>query len=215
MFWKNSHFQNAFFIAGRQHTPDGAWLALKRQLDERELTLRVAQAGLQKRYAKLNILNRKIWWCEFFLQKDWANIFKAEMAEIMAHAVDDDALFGGMASEIAMLKAMMKEIEPHRKYSHLPDNDAAQECQREYWLYELVERAENFLITEGRIPHDHFATMRAHPDYKAIIAPEVENLYIAMREGKLSLANASKLSDSIQLEVGRELPKLLESEQEV
>lgn len=209
MYWKNSDFQNAFFIAGKSHTPDEAWLALKRQWNDRDLAIRVSDASLLKQRAHVNILKRKLWWAQLFRLNNVALRLQGELMEIAAHYEETKNCYEGALHERDSLQKMMAAIEPHRKYGHLADNEAAQASQREYWAHELVTRAENFLIADGRIPSDHFSTMRSHPDYKSIIAPEVEKLYTKVRSGQLTLGNAGSLNDSLLLEVTKEMPKLL------
>jgi hypothetical protein len=215
MYWKNSNFQNAFFIAGKSHTPDEAWLALKRQWNDRDLALRVADATLMKQQAHVNTLKNKLWWAELFRLGNIALRLRGELMEIAAHYGETKNCYEGALQERASLQKMMDTLEPHRKYGHLTDNDAAQASQKEYWLHELVTRAENYLITTGSIPTDHFATMRSHPDYKGIIAPEIEKLYVQHRSGQLTLGTAKNLNDSLLLEVARDMPALLPAPPEV
>ena len=73
--------------------------------------------------------------------------------------------------ELATIEKLMDELEPLRKYAHLPLLEASEASQRDEWLGELKRRAENFLVTCGTIPHDHFDTMRLHPDFDKEIAP--------------------------------------------
>ena len=70
----------------------------------------------------------------------------------------------------------MAELEPQRKFKHLPMLEANEAAQREEWLGELKERAENFLLTTGTIPHDHFHHMRCHPDFEKEIAPHIRKI---------------------------------------
>ena len=56
--------------------------------------------------------------------------------------------------------------------------------QREEWLFELMNRAENYLLTTGTIPTDHFVTMRQHPDFDDSILPFIENVQKLMQETK-------------------------------
>ncbi|MEM0174124.1 MAG: hypothetical protein QXI16_06445, partial [Sulfolobaceae archaeon] len=43
----------------------------------------------------------------------------------------------------------------------------------EEWKWELLSRAENFLLSQGMIPPDHFDTMRHHPAFKTEILPVI------------------------------------------
>jgi hypothetical protein len=71
----------------------------------------------------------------------------------------------------------MKELEPQRKYKHLTDQEAHEAMQREEWCHELMNRAENFLVSQGTIPHDHLEAMRNHPDFSTQILPHIVNTY--------------------------------------
>ena len=68
-------------------------------------------------------------------------------------------------------------------FGHIPDDEAAQACQEEEWKLELMWRAENFLGSQGMIPHDHLATMRMHPAWKEL-SGHVQHLIELHREGK-------------------------------
>jgi hypothetical protein len=76
----------------------------------------------------------------------------------------------------------MAELEPFRKYAHLSILEATEASQRDEWLEELKTRAENFLVTQGTIPHDHLNTMRCHPDFKTHLVPHVSNLMVEMQK---------------------------------
>ncbi len=76
--------------------------------------------------------------------------------------------------ELATVEQLMSELEPFRKYAHMPLLQANEACQREEWLLELQERAENFMISHGHIPHDQLQNMRYHPDFEARIVPHIQ-----------------------------------------
>jgi hypothetical protein len=71
----------------------------------------------------------------------------------------------------------MDEIRPHCK--HYSDNILlmSEAAQQDEWLGELKQRAENFMITQGSIPHDHFQTMRMHPQFKTQLVPHIQGLF--------------------------------------
>ncbi|MGF3990643.1 hypothetical protein ACQX7T_15570, partial [Staphylococcus aureus] len=41
----------------------------------------------------------------------------------------------------------------------------------------LMRRAENYLLSQGSIPHDHFETMRLHPEFSTVILPHVNRVH--------------------------------------
>jgi hypothetical protein len=61
--------------------------------------------------------------------------------------------------------------------------EANEATQRGEWLGELKERAENFLLTMGTIPHDHFHTMRCHPDFEQEIVPHIQAITTKVKSG--------------------------------
>jgi hypothetical protein len=77
----------------------------------------------------------------------------------------------------------MARIQPYRQYAHLPDAEAHEACQREEWRLELEARAQNYLLTAGTIPADHFATMRQHPDFSSHIMPAIHRTKALMNDG--------------------------------
>lgn len=80
-----------------------------------------------------------------------------------------------------------------------------QENQREEWRKELEFRAENFLLTSGTIPSDHFATMRLHPDFPQLLE-RINQVRLALQEGKMPLLEPATWKIDIQSEMQRRLP---------
>lgn len=80
--------------------------------------------------------------------------------------------------ELQDILDLMAELEPLRKYSHLPILEATEAAQREEWLEELKTRAENYMVTQGTIPHDHLNTMRTHPDFSTYLSPFIQQLFL-------------------------------------
>jgi len=96
--------------------------------------------------------------------------------------------------ELATINQIMDELEPMRKYSHLPLLEATEACQQEEWLGELMTRAENFLVTQGSIPQDHLNTMRCHPDFNKVIAPHIQAITSKMQTITSTLDGLNLLS---------------------
>lgn len=105
---------------------------------------------------------------------------EAEILEQEADAPTWELNLVAAKMELATIEGLMAELEPLRKYGHLPLLEASEASQREEWLEELKVRAENFMITQGTIPHDHLNTMRMHPDFKEHLAPYVQHLIVNM-----------------------------------
>lgn len=184
MHWQNSAFQVTYFLAGKCHTPDGAYRMLKELREERALALDVAVAANLRGAAK--IAKAKHTLCN--VASEWERLeAKADLAEIEAFRDQGQACVDEAEREVEFIDALIDYIQPFRKYAHLPDHEAFQACQREEWALELVRRAENYLITGQGIPADHFETMRLHPDFKSFIAPRIEGLYQKLQAGELNL----------------------------
>ena len=82
----------------------------------------------------------------------------------------------GAEMELETIESIMKELEPQRKYGHLPVLEASQAAQREEWLLEFKKRSENYLLSSGTIPEDQLNAMRNHPDFENQIVPHVQQI---------------------------------------
>lgn len=85
------------------------------------------------------------------------------------------------AREIVYIDSLIAEVEPLRRYAHLPDHEAHQAAQEEEWMLELMWRAENYLLTGG-IPADQMSAMRLHPQFEARILPHINAVQVAMQK---------------------------------
>jgi hypothetical protein len=170
----NSDFQLKHFLANSCHTPDGAWMLLYGQLNDMDVKLKLTKSQALKTQAGImraeKILSSK--------KSTKADKLEAEADIIEIQAGEETWRLNTEAAqaEYNTIKSLMDELEPLRKYSHLPLLEANEAAQEEEWLGELKCRAENFLLTQGSIPHDHFETMRNHPSFKQEIVPHIENL---------------------------------------
>jgi hypothetical protein len=174
----NSDFQLRYFLAGGCHTPDGAWMLMYGQRIAIDANLKNAEAQRLRRDAKIEE-------ARFALSQDippWqrmlaeANIIEAKgELEIWNNNVK------AARNELATIDKIMAELEPHRKYKNLPTLEANEAAQRDEWLGELKERAENFLVTQGTIPHDHFHHMRCHPDFATELLPHIRAITKAVK----------------------------------
>lgn len=90
----------------------------------------------------------------------------------------------GAEMELATIESIMTELEPQRRYSHLPVLEASQAAQREEWCLEFKRRVENYLLSVGTIPEDQLNAMRNHPDFEHQIVPHVENTMLKISTSK-------------------------------
>jgi hypothetical protein len=168
----NSDFGLKYFLAGNCSTADGAWILLYTQMinaQERFDGLK----GNDLRFEASILKNQEI------LDNAVSIVEKLEaeatLLDLKVTEYSRKMNAEGVKKELETIKRLMKEIEPYRKYGHLPILEASEACQREEWLGELQKRAENYLITQGTIPHDQLQTMRNHPDFDEKIIPFIQN----------------------------------------
>lgn len=181
MHWRNSKFQIVAFLGGACHTPDEAYRKLKELREERHVAIEASKAEILRTAAKLIKANRLL------SSDDPAERLEAQ-ADIVEHEAFEEqskACFDEAVRERDFIDELIKRVEPHRKYKDLPDHEAHQLAQSEEWFYELKFRAENFLATQGVIPHDQFATMRMHPLFEEKLYPYILELNQAIKSGQM------------------------------
>lgn len=196
---QNTNFQILNFIAGSCHTPDAAYFALLNLLQEREQAVDGLPVTELRFKAKEIEIKRKL------ASKDEVERLMGE-AEALQFENDKKVhykLAESARAELQFIQNCIARLQPYRKYSHLSDVEASEAYQAEEWGLELKRRAENFLITTGTIPHDHFNTMRLHPAFEQELMPHIENIHKALQ----SPEGASKLLKLAAQE--NTLPKLL------
>ena len=182
MYWKNSNFQIKYFIAGKCHTADEAYRQLKQLLEDRDLVVKNSEAAQLRAQAKKARCNETI-----NMEKSTeADILeaKADLAEMEVFAEQGKEALEQAKRECEYIRSLIDELQSYRKYAHLPDHEAFQLAQEEEWLEELKWRAENFLGSQGFIPHDHIAAMRMHPEWDKQIRPYVQHLIEASRRNE-------------------------------
>lgn len=202
-FNRNNHnFQIAYFIAGSCHTPDAAYIALVNLRQERQMALDTAESVKLKQAAEQVRCERRV-----------ASDDLAEQLEGQAGLLDLEiqqrqqvALIESAQEELAFIEDCIARIQPMRKYSHLTDAEAAEAVQMEEWAHELKHRAENYMLTSGTIPPDHFNTMRLHPAFATLILPHIERVQLSLREpdGYQQLLTASSRAYDIPALLGVE-----------
>lgn len=166
---QNHDFQLAYFIAGSCHTPDAAYASLCDQRDDRKLALDTAKAdALRKKAMKLRAEQK-------MKSEDRAIALDGEADLLELHAFEELILknVAGAEAELAFIEELLAKLQPHRKYKDMADAEAHEAAQQEEWKLELLHRAENFLLTTGTIPPDHFSTMRMHPEFQNAIVPAI------------------------------------------
>lgn len=178
---RNNHdFQILHFLVGACHTPDAAYALLCDLRDDRADAINHAEAARLREQAKIVRAKRRI------ASDDEAERLEgdADLAEIAAHAETLGKNLAAARAELAFIADCMARLQPYRRFAHLPDHEAHEACQREEWRLELVARAQNYLLTAGTIPADHFSTMRHHPDFQASILPAIHQTKDLMANGQ-------------------------------
>lgn len=178
---QNSDFQLRYFLAGDCKTPDGAWCLLYNQKIDIESKLRHSEAQVKRREAK--IAKAKYTMATSGLEHECLDA-EADLMEQEADLPIWELNLLGAKAELKTIVTLMDEIKPLCKYADLHILEASELAQRAEWLEELKVRAENFMITQGTIPHDHLNTMRMHPDFKEHLAPYVTHLLVTMQNVK-------------------------------
>jgi len=196
---QNTNFQIAHFIAGKHHTPDAAYFELKNLQKDR-------QGALQREEStRLRFKSRRIKLEQQIKSQDESErlIAEADLIDLSNEEQEYYDLVESSKAELNFINECIEKIQPLRKYSHLSDIEAAEACQAEEWGFELQRRAENFMLTSGTIPSDHFNTMRLHPDFETKLLPHIEDIHQALQQpgGSAKLLALTKRDDTI--------PKLL------
>ena len=168
----NSDFQIKYFLAGNRKTPDGAYSLLYSLKIDIEHKLAVAESQRLEREAKIEeqeeLLKSK---------KSWQiKLAQAEIIKLKAAIPTWEMNLKAAQDELNTIINLMDQLEPLRKYSHLSLLEANELSQRDEWKLELMERAENQIISNRLgIGWDDLNTMRSHPDFKDEILPAIVN----------------------------------------
>lgn len=178
----NSDFQLKHFLAGSCYTADGAWMLLYGQKLDIETKIRYAKICELRRNAK-SITAKEILGSPNATPAAKLNA-EADLQEVENEAITAELNLKAAIDELNCINKLMEELEPHRKYGHLPVLEANEACQREEWLGELKARAENFLVCQGSIPCDQLTTMRSHPDFDAILVPYIKDVCLQIQTNK-------------------------------
>lgn len=165
----NKNFQIAYFLAGSCHTPDGAYSLLKDLQEDREIALSQLEAGELRKQAKIIKAQRMIDTGE----PDLVLEGQADLAEIKNSEKFSERNIKAAYEELDFINQCIEKIQPHRQFKELSDPEAHEAAQFDEWKLELIDRAENYLLTVGTIPTDHFTTMRQHPAFATEILPAI------------------------------------------
>ena len=187
----NSDFQLRYFIANNCHTADIAWCVLYEQKLDIFTKLEATKAKLVRRQAKRLEIDEKLKSAsEIDRLNAQADLIDWESGEGML-----EMAIKGAEQELATIESLMAELEPQRKYGHLPVLEASQAAQREEWLLEFKRRTENYLLSIGTIPEDQLNAMRNHPDFEAEIVPHVKQVsyQINKSDDKLALLTNNRV----------------------
>lgn len=185
----NSNFQLRHFIAGACHTPDAAWSVLYEQMIDIKIKLAATEAKL---------LRRKSQEMDFEERKKYINTeqeklkYEADLIEFMSGYGLLELAIEGAKKELECIVSLMKELEPYRKYKHLPILEATEAAQQDEWREEFKHRIENFLLGQGFIPADQLEAIRRHPDFETHILPHIKKTMVMLEDAK-STSNAVML----------------------
>jgi hypothetical protein len=182
----NSDFQLRYFMANNCHTADTAWCLMYEQRLDIMLKLESTRARMFRREAKKaeieDILN------DASASRSAKLNAQADLMEWQSGEGLLELAVAGAEQEIATIEQIMAELEPQRKYGHLPLLEASQAAQREEWCLEFKRRCENYLISIGTIPEDQLNAMRNHPDFEEEIIPHVRQISQRIQDAQDKLA---------------------------
>lgn len=186
----NSDFQLRHFMANNCHTADVAWCLMYEQRLDIMLKLEATRARLFRRNAKKIEIDRA-------LQSEDEVVKLNAQADLIEWQAGEGLLemaIKGAEMEISTITQIMEELEPQRKYGHLPVLEASQAAQREEWCLEFKRRTENYLLSAGTIPEDQLNAMRNHPDFEGEIVPHVQQVMhqISAAKDKLAVLKGNK-----------------------
>ena len=192
----NKDFQITYFLAGSCFTPDGAYSLLKDLQEDREMALAQLESSDLRTQAKVLQAKRMLESDDEVIRLEG----QADLSEINNNQVFGDRNIKAAKKELDFINSCIDKLQPYRKFSHLPDDEAHEAAQYDEWKLELINRAENYLITTGNIPTDHFITMRQHPEFVHEILPAIDKISATLAKGDpLPVAIANLRKDSVDV----------------
>lgn len=194
----NSDFQLRHFIAGSCHTADGAWNILYEQMIDIKIKLETTRARILRRKAKEIELNE----IKARIQTEQDKLrYEADLIEFQSGEGLLELALAGAEKELQTIQSLMAELEPFRKYKHLPLLEATEAAQQDEWREEFKHRIENHLLGQGYIPADQLEAIRKHPDFESDILPHIKKTMVAL-EGNKELSNSIMLLTNSSLLLG-------------
>lgn len=177
----NTDFQILYFLIGSCHTIDGVYSLLCELKEEREDAVKSIESMELK--TKASILKAE----RLLASDDEIDqlLGKAELSEIEARKETFEKNVKAAREELGFINTCIDRLQSYRRYSHLPEQEAHLAMQRDEWRLELINRAENSLMTSGTIASDEFNTMRMHPDFETDILPEINNIKNCIERGRV------------------------------
>lgn len=200
---QNHDFQIAYFIAGSCQTPDAAFSILCDLKEDRSNALKAFSAYSLRDQAKMIRAERKL------LDEDEAVRLEgqADIEEMKAMIETTQKNYDAALAEVKFIEACMDKLQPFRRFAHLPEAEAHEAAQHEEWKLQLIHTAQNMLLSNCPIPHDHWATMRMHPEFEKDILPAV-NKFAELKMLAHTPEGVKELTD-FMVKKSYELPALL------
>lgn len=166
----NTDFQIQYFVEGSAQTDDGKWALLWMQVRVQQQKIDSIPAYHIKREAQLEqiefrIVNAKTPWKR--------KLAEAELIETKIGHAGWEVVEQAWIDEIDFMKRRMALLDEDCLYRDLPLLQRIEAAQRLEWCEELKVQAENYIISQGFIPHDHLHAMRMHPDFELKILPHI------------------------------------------
>lgn len=174
----NNNFQLAYFIVGSCFTADAAYFALLNQRDDRVMALNNSRVSALKTQAKLLDIERRLKSTDPVVVLE----AQADKLEIELNQPLNQQLIQACEEEIAFINLCIERVLPLRKYSNMPDNEAAEACQREEFAKEFMFRIENFIMTQGVVPANEISSMRQHPDFDNLLLPHIKHVSLTLSQ---------------------------------
>lgn len=173
----NTDFDIVNFVGRDAHTADGKYVlyvAQRNILKENYTRFLIAQKRKKHRIDVLlsTVANTPA----VSMRADHRFELSLELEELQASDENDRLNLEGGRKEIEFYDRIIAELKPLCKYAHLDLIDQQEAVQQEEWRLEFIERAKTHIQSVGYIPADQLAAMKAHPDFKAIILPEIQFL---------------------------------------
>lgn len=179
------------------------------QLIDMQGKLRHAESQLKRRQAKLAK-------CKYIMDNIEGKYAEYEVLEAEADMLETEAdiptwdmNLQAARAELTDIENLMLELKPQCKYADKPILEMSELAQEDEWLGELKQRVENFLLTAGTIPHDHFQTMRMHPKFKTEIVPLLQTMQEKLAVVSRQIGTQGNFNSMTQLILEIEAPKLL------